>query len=110
MRNSRFLCVLPAALAVSACALVQPIYRRTAVDDAADCIVTQSRVVAPSRTPLEAAVATTLQQCDIEIHASETALLAQTQNDGRTAALKIGELRQNQRELARRMISLERAT
>ena len=110
MRSVSFLYVLPLAVALSACALVQPIYRRTAVDDAADCIVTQARVVAPSRTPLEAAVATTLHQCDVEIHASETALLAQTQNDGRTAALKIGELRDNQRELARRMISLERAT
>jgi hypothetical protein len=110
MRLTGFLYVLPVALAVSACALVQPIYRRTAVDDAADCIVTQARVVAPSRTPLEAAVATTLRGCDVEIHASETALLAQTQNDGRSTALKVGELRQNQRELARRMISLERAT
>jgi hypothetical protein len=109
MRIVRFLYVLPAAAALSACALFQPIYQRTAVDDAADCIVTQARVVAPSRTPIEAAAATALRQCDVEIHAAETALLAQTQNDGRTAALKLGELRDNQRELARRMISLERA-
>lgn len=109
MRIIRFLYVVPAAVALSACALLQPVYQRTAINDAADCIVTQSRVVAPSRTALEAAVGIVLRQCDVEIHAAETALLAQTQNDGRTAALKIGELRQNQRDLARRMISLERA-
>lgn len=109
MRIFRFLYVFPVAAALSACALFQPIHQRTAVEDAADCIVTQSRVVSPSQTALEAAVGIVLRQCDVEIHAAETAILAQTQNDGRTAALKIGELRLNQRELARRMISLERA-
>lgn len=109
MQISRFLCVVSAASLVSACALFQPIKEKNAVNDAEDCIATEARVAARSTTALEAAVNTTLSRCDIEIRASETALLAQTQNDGRSTALKLGELRRRQRELARRVISLERA-
>ena len=110
MQIYRLLYVISAASLLSACALFQPIKEKNAVNDADDCIATESRVAAPSPTALEAAVNFVLTRCDVEIRASETALLAQTQNDGRSSSLKIGDLRRSQRELARRLISLERAT
>ncbi|MDX7949878.1 hypothetical protein P7D22_01640 [Lichenihabitans sp. Uapishka_5] len=110
MQITRLIPIVPAALVLSACALLQPIKEKNAVNDADDCIATQARVAAPSATALEAAVNFTLTRCDVEIHASENALLAQTANDGRSASLKIADLRRSQRELARRLISLERAT
>lgn len=110
MQISRFLCVVSSASLVSACALFQPIKEKNAINDAETCIATEARVAAPSTTALEGAVNVTLSRCDVEIRASDAALLAQTQNDGRAVALKLGELHRSQRELARRVIALERAT
>lgn len=110
MQIHPLLYVIPAACLLSACALLQPIKEKNAVNDAEDCIATESRVAAPSATALEAAVNHVLTRCDVEIRASETAILAQTQNDGRSAALKLADLRRSHRELARHLISLERAS
>ena len=109
MFSYRFLYVVPAALVLSACALFQPIYQKTAVNDADDCIATESKVISSSATAIEAAVGFVMRRCDVEVHAAEVALLTQTRGDGRSDAAKANELRQSQRDLARKLISLARA-
>jgi hypothetical protein len=109
MVKHSFLYVIAAALLLSACAVVQPIYRRTPINDADDCIATESQVIAPSSTALEAAVAFVMRRCDVEIHAAEADYLAQTQGDERSTATKVAQIRRSQHDLARRLISMARA-
>jgi hypothetical protein len=109
MLKLRLLYVVSTALLLSACAAVQPIYKRTAINDADDCIATESQVVAPSTTALESAVAFVMRRCDVEIHAAEANYLAQTQGDERPTAVKVAQVRRAQHDLARKLISMARA-
>ncbi len=109
MHYFRFLYVVPVASLLSACALFQPVREKTAINFADDCIVHESQIVAPSAIHLEAAIAVALHKCDVEIHAAQVTLLQEMRGDGRSDALKLGELRENEHRLARQTISLQRA-